>query len=232
VHAIIKNAPPALALFDIDGTLLRRSGPHHRAALVDAIHRTTGLETTTEGIPLQGMLDPEIIAAMLRRAGAPDAMIREAMPVIQRRAQAQYVRTCPNLEHKTCPGVRRLLGRLERRGVLMALVTGNLTRIGWRKMERAGLKDYFRYGAFGEMAKDRAGLARMAIRCARESGLISRSTPITLIGDSPSDILAARANRVRSIAVSTGICTPDELRAHEPDLLLEDLRALTPEMLA
>jgi phosphoglycolate phosphatase len=231
VHAIIKNQPPALALFDIDGTLLRRSGPHHRAALIDAIRHTTGLETTTDGIPLQGMLDPEIITAMLRRVGAPDPLIREAMPVIQRRAQAQYVRTCPNLERKTCPGVRRLLGRLERGGILMALVTGNLTRIGWKKMECAGLKTYFRYGAFGEMAKTRAGLARLAIRCARESGLIARSTPISLIGDSTSDIVAARANRVRAIAVATGLTPPDDLRALEPDLLLEDLRALTPEML-
>lgn len=232
MHAIIEKVPPALALFDIDGTLLRRSGPHHRAALVDSIRRTTGLETTTDGIPLQGMLDPEIITEMLRRAGATAPLIREAIPVIFRRAQAQYVRTCPNLERKTCPGVRALLGRFERRGVLMALVTGNLTRIGWKKMECAGLKKYFRYGAFGEMAKDRAGLARLAIRCARESGLITRSTPISLIGDSKSDIIAARANRVRAIAVSTGLTTPDELSTLEPDLLLEDLRALTLEMLA
>ena len=42
---------PALVLFDIDGTLLRRAGPHHRTALIDAIHRVTGVRTTTDGIP-------------------------------------------------------------------------------------------------------------------------------------------------------------------------------------
>ena len=36
----------ALILFDIDGTLLRRSGPHHRDALVEAVRRVSGLETT------------------------------------------------------------------------------------------------------------------------------------------------------------------------------------------
>ena len=51
---------PALALFDIDGTLLRRAGPHHREALVEAVRRVTGFDTTTDGIPLYGMLDPDI----------------------------------------------------------------------------------------------------------------------------------------------------------------------------
>ena len=59
----------ALVLFDIDGTLVRRAGPHHRAALVHGIRRVTGLETTTEGIPVQGMLDPVILTVMLRTAG-------------------------------------------------------------------------------------------------------------------------------------------------------------------
>ncbi len=64
--------------------------------------------------------------------------------------------------------------RLTRRGVLLALVTGNLTRIGWRKLDRAGLRRYFRFGAFGEMAKTRAGLAKLAIAEARRRRWIER----------------------------------------------------------
>src|SRR5207253_2377828 len=121
--------------------------------------------------------------------------------------------------------------RLERRGIPMALVTGNLTRIGWRKMDRCGLRGYFRYGAFAEMARDRAGLARIAIRHARQQGWIGKQATITLIGDAPSDILAARANRARSVAVRTGISTGEELLSHKPDLLVEDLSAVRIEML-
>jgi beta-phosphoglucomutase-like phosphatase (HAD superfamily) len=32
----------ALVLFDIDGTLVRRAGPHHREALVEAVRAPTG----------------------------------------------------------------------------------------------------------------------------------------------------------------------------------------------
>jgi phosphoglycolate phosphatase-like HAD superfamily hydrolase len=222
---------PALVLFDIDGTLVRRSGPHHRQVLVDAVRKATGLETTTEGIPVQGMLDPDILTAMMRRAGLSRAAIGRAMPEIIAYAQHMYVRRCPDLTRKTCPGARATLERLHSRGILLGLVTGNLTRIGWKKLECAGLKPYFRFGAFAEMAANRAGLARMAIRQARDRGWIDGTTRIVLVGDAPADVIAARANGIKSIAVQTGISTLDELVAERPDVLLADLRELRLRMI-
>jgi phosphoglycolate phosphatase-like HAD superfamily hydrolase len=124
-----------------------------------------------------------------------------------------------------------LLYRLSRRGVVSGLVTGNLTAIGWKKMERAGLRRYLRFGAFAELARDRAGLVRIAVAQARREGWIDRASPIALIGDHPNDIRAARANGVRSIAVATGLVGADELAAHSPDVLVPDMRALSMEML-
>ncbi len=216
----------ALVLFDIDGTLLRRAGPHHRDALVYAVRRVTGLATTTQGIPVQGMLDPDILTIMMCRAGAGKAAIRQAMPRILPAAERYYRRVCPVLAGKLCPGVEPVLGRFLRRGTLLGLVSGNLTGIGWRKLERAGLRDYFRFGAFGEMAKTRAGLARMAIREVRRQGWTARGAPVSLIGDAPADILAARQNGIRAIAVQTGITPVEELQALHPDILLRDLRGL------
>jgi phosphoglycolate phosphatase-like HAD superfamily hydrolase len=152
-----KVCEPALVLFDIDGTLVRRADPHHREALVRAVRDVTGLETSTDHIPVHGMLDPDILSRMLRDAGASRVAIRRAMPGLVRRAQRVYEEGGPSLERKTCPGVRLTLRRLERAGAVLGLVTGNLTRIGWAKLERAGLKRFFRFGAFGEMARDRTG---------------------------------------------------------------------------
>ncbi|HMC62338.1 MAG TPA: HAD family hydrolase [Candidatus Solibacter sp.] len=216
----------ALTLFDIDGTLVRRAGPHHREALVHAVRRVTGLETTTEGIPVQGMLDPDILAIMMRMAGAKRAAVREAMPEVLRAAERYYLRVCPELAGKHCPGVEPALEKLTRRGILFGLVTGNLTRIGWRKLERAGRGEYFQFGAFGEMARTRGGLVRIAIRQARQRGWIARETPVSLIGDAPADILAARQNGIRAISVQTGITPPEELEALRPDVFLKDLRGL------
>lgn len=220
-----------LVLFDIDGTLVRRAGPHHREALVQGIRRATGFDTTTEGIPVQGMLDPDIIRIMLKNAGAPPQVARAQMSRIQRAAEEYYLRVCPALHDKHCPGVEQLLTRLASEGFLLALVTGNLTRIGWRKLNRAGLDGHFHYGAFGEMAKTRAGLARLAIRTAREQGWIAKASPISLVGDAPPDVDAARQNGIVAIAVKTGITPPAELEQLRPDFLLEDLRGLRLEML-
>ncbi len=216
-------------LFDIDGTLLRRAGPHHRAALVKAALNATGIETTTEGIAVQGMLDRDILAAMLHNAGASATMIRRNMPLMVQRAQAIYTRSCPDLRSKVCPGARMLLYRLSRRGVIIGLVSGNLTRIGWKKMERAGLRRYLRFGAFAELARDRAGLVRIAIQRARREGWINGTSPIALIGDHPNDVRAAQANGVRSIAVATGLASVDELAESSPDVLVPDLKALSAE---
>lgn len=212
-----------LVLFDIDGTLLRRAGPHHRQALVEGIRKVTGFATTTEGIPVQGMLDPVILAAMMRRAGAKPAIIRQSMPEIERAAERYYRRVCPPLEGKHCPGVPALLDRLDRRGFLLALVTGNLTRIGWRKLERAGLGHYFRYGAFGEMAATRGRLVKWAIREARLRYELAVDAPVSLVGDATSDVIAAHENRIPGIAVRTGITPVEDLQALAPDYLLRNL---------
>jgi len=51
----------------------------------------------------------------------PRAAIVEAMPEIQRAAERYYLRGCPDLRGKHCPGVEPVLKRLTRRGVLLGL---------------------------------------------------------------------------------------------------------------
>lgn len=216
----------ALFLFDIDGTLMRKAGPDHAEALEDAVRAVTGHDVTVRGIPVAGMLDRDILAAMMRAAGMKLSEVRAAMPAVIEKAQMLYARRCPDLSRRVCPGVRTLLPKLQRNGAVTGLVTGNLSRIGWKKLERAGLRPYFRFGAFAEMGRTRAELARLARRRAVAEGWVSRATPAALVGDHPNDIVAARANGLFSIAVATGVVPKHELARHRPDLLLDDLRGL------
>ena len=195
-------------------------------ALVEAVRMVTGLATTTEGIPVHGMLDPDILTLMMRAGGFDDAAIARALPAVIETAQDVYQPGVPDLRDKRCPGVEEVLEHLKGRGIVMALVTGNLTRIGWRKLERAGLHHYFRFGAFAEMAATRGGLARLAIERARREGLIGDGESISLVGDAPQDVMAARENGIRSIAVRTGISSAEELERLAPDVLIDDLNGL------
>ena len=86
-------------------------------------------------------------------------------------------------------------------------------------------------GLAGAVVVNTCAVTAEAVRQARQEGWIGRKTPIALIGDAPSDVIAAKANRIRSIAVATGVSTEEELREQNPDLLLPDLGHLTMETL-
>jgi phosphoglycolate phosphatase len=227
-----RRPAPAVVFFDIDGTLLRRSGPHHRLALEAAALEVTGRRVSTANIPVQGMMDCKILELMLLEAGLAPPRIREAMPGLVVAAQRIYVSNSPHtLRHRVCPGVRAALDRLHLGGIPLGLVTGNLSRIAWRKLQKAGLRGYFTFGAFAEESDDRAGLVRQALLRARRRGWIGSRTQVWHVGDHENDILAAQANRVGSVAVATGLSPARDLSALSPDRLLRDLRALRLEML-
>ncbi|MBI3667624.1 MAG: HAD hydrolase-like protein [Acidobacteria bacterium] len=169
------------------------------------------------------MLDPDILMRMMANGGVPRRRAQAAMDRICRSAERYYFRHVPDLRRKTCPGVRRLLYRLRRKGAATGLVTGNLTRIGWKKLERASLAQYFQFGIFGEIAPTRTELVRLALRYAQSHGWVNGQTRRVLIGDTPNDIEAARANGVETVAVATGLCSLRELQACSPTLCVRDL---------
>ena len=191
--------------------------------------QVTGIASTTKGIPVHGMLDRAILTLMLRAAGIPDTEAQNVLPAVMEAAQDAYLQgSVPDLRDKLCPGLPGLLDEMTGRGVVLALVTGNLTRIGWHKLSRAGIHHYFRFGAFGEMAPTRGDLAKLAITRARSEGLIDAASRISLIGDAASDIQAARDAGVQSIAVRTGIAPEEELITAGPDVILDNLTHLDP----
>jgi phosphoglycolate phosphatase len=217
----------SLVLFDIDGTLLRNAGPHHKMALVAGIRKATGLDTTLDGIATAGMLDRELIFVMLRSAGASARRIQVVMKQVVEESQNAYLLDCAaDLRSHLCPRLPSFLSDLMRHGFTLGVVSGNLSRIGWKKLELAGIRHYFSIGAFAEDGRSRARLAQIAAARARKIGSVSRSSSVSLIGDHPNDIAAARANRFRAVAVATGIMTYDELRRAKPDILVRDLTEL------
>ncbi len=225
------KSPKPLFLFDIDGTLLSKAGPHHRHALEHAAGLSAGRPITTEGVPVAGMLDRDILRLMLSQAGVSDKRIAQWMPAIVAEAQRHYPRICPDLRHRVCPGMRAFLGKLRRRGIAAGLVTGNLSRIGWHKMHQAGLRSFFSFGAFAEMGRTRTELAARAMQQARRMKLCSEDCKVYLVGDHLNDIRAARDNKISIISVTTGPMSRQELSAFSPDFLLDNIRDLPLEIM-
>jgi phosphoglycolate phosphatase len=220
-------AAAALVLFDIDGTLLRGAGPHHKLALVEGVRRVTGYQGSLDRVGTHGRLDRDLLGILLLDAGLSKLRIREVMPVTMRQAEQAYLESAPpSLVDRLCPGVLPLLEQLLDAGCCLGVVSGNLTAIGWRKLELSSIRRHFALGAFSEQEATRALIAKAAIRQARKSGLITRKTPISLVGDHANDVLAAHANRIRAIATGTGLGYNQELSAAAPHLFVDDLTRL------
>ncbi len=217
-------------LFDIDGTLMRGAGAHHKEALLEGIRRVTGLEASFEGVDTAGKLDMDLISTLVRVAGgsADAVMLRQ----IARECQLAYVANCAHdLRPFVCRGVPELLEQITRRRAAIGLVTGNLSAIGWRKMELAGLKGFFHCGAFSEDGATRAQIAQLATLRAREHGHAAADCRVVLIGDHRNDVEAAKANGIRSVAVASGPMPAAELRSFGPDIFVESLAELNIDLL-
>jgi phosphoglycolate phosphatase len=223
------NTSESLVLFDIDGTLVRGAGLHHKNSLIEGIRKVTGVSTTLDDVPTAGMLDRDLITNMLRQVAYSERRIRMALRQIIAECQNCYLANCTtDLQRNVCVGVPELLAQLKARGAVLGLVTGNLSEIGRRKIELAGLGTYFSVGAFAEDGTTRTRLARVAARRARKQGMIGRNCRVSLIGDHVNDIEAAQRNGFRAVAVATGVTSLEELRAAKPDILVPDLTHLDP----
>ena len=104
------------------------------------------------------------------------------------------------------------------------MATGNLEMIGWIKIEQAGLREWFRFGGFSDHFPIRSELIAQAARKARE--MAGEQARVCVVGDTPRDIEAARANSLPVIAVATGRYSFDELLALRPEVCATTLADL------
>ena len=212
-----------LALFDIDGTLLRE-GIAPKLAFARALRETYDTTGPISGFRFAGMTDPQCVAEIMRMAGVPEDVIRERRDACLDRYVEHLTLEMRNHDGaKIFPGVKELLARLRgREDVLVGLLTGNVERGAWLKLGRFKLGDYFQFGAFGNEHEDRGELAKIAVEKAREIlGRPVKGGEVTVIGDTPRDVACARAIGARAVIVATGLVAREELQAAEPDVILD-----------
>ena len=109
--------------------------------------------------------------------------------------------------------------------LVLGLQTGNIQGTALQKLSAAGLNpDWFPVGAYGSDADAREALLPIAWRRANRltGGTFSGHNTVA-VGDTPGDILAARANGAVALAVASGFCGYSELAEFHPDHLLADL---------
>jgi phosphoglycolate phosphatase len=207
-------------VFDIDGTLLITKDLVHWNALHQAMIEAYGVDTTIEGIPYHGKTDLSILRAALAREGISDSEFEVNLPaalkVVCREVEANHRK----LEPKVCLGIVQLLESLKASGKLLGVASGNLETVGWHKIEAAGLRQFFTFGCFSDRHESRAEIFRNALGFV--TARLGPGARACFIGDTPSDVEAARQVGAQILAVATGTFSLEELNACSPDLCVSD----------
>ena len=154
--------------------------------------------------------------AALDRAGVCgedfDRNLPGALQIIRREVNAN----ANALDPAICCGIPEVLASFNSAGKLLGVASGNLEYVGWHKIEAAGLRQFFSFGCFSDKHEMRVDVFRDAV--AEVKSRLGQSARICFIGDTPSDIQAARQLGANVIAVSTGTYEREELACHDPDL--------------
>jgi phosphoglycolate phosphatase-like HAD superfamily hydrolase len=175
-------------------------------------------------IEFSGRTDTAIFFDAAREHGLPET----ELPAELERFCDAYI---PHLDNalsevtggRLMSGIRELLDALARcDDVRMGLGTGNFRRGGALKLRHFEIDAYFpgTPGGFGEDSESRDAVIAAGIERMTNGG---RPERVVVIGDTPHDVTAARANGAFALAVATGRNDVEELTACGADVALPDL---------
>jgi phosphoglycolate phosphatase-like HAD superfamily hydrolase len=211
-----------LLLFDIDGTLLL-TGRAGEYALRVAFKERFGVDDDLSSISFAGSTDGAIARQMFAAhdisptpeniAELFDGYVHHLALELSRR------------EGRVLPGIVELLDALHgREDCVLGLLTGNIEKGAELKLSHYGVWDFFEFGAFADDHVDRNKLGPVAhSRAVEKHGISFEAEDVFVLGDTPRDIDCARAAGFVAVAIATGSYGQDELAAHQPDFLFEDL---------
>jgi phosphoglycolate phosphatase-like HAD superfamily hydrolase len=215
-----------LVLFDIDGTLVHTGG-----AGVKAFAKTFATEFRMadhfERLKFAGRTDYSLVREFFGFNHI------EPTPANFERFFERYAFWLDHLLREShtelCPGVWKFIHELQAlpRAPLLGLLTGNIRLGAEIKLRHFNLWEVFQTGGFANDHEDRDQIAAVARqRGSRILGEDLRGDQILVIGDTPLDIRCARAIGAKALAVATGGATLAELKTHQPDWAIPDLRAI------
>ncbi len=212
-------------IFDIDGTLVdsfsvyrkvfnegirdQNIGPVPEGLLDNCLRKGKGLREILEGVFPPGTDESAIDAC------------KERIKRLFRQAEPEEI--------KPFPGVEELFGHLESRGVKIGIATGRVStpEDEWRRFTRLGLSRFVDAIVTSHDIVSRKPAPDVLLACARRLDV-----PIgacLAVGDTESDILAAKRAGAIAAYVRTGEEDADAIAKAGPDIILEstyDLLAL------
>jgi phosphoglycolate phosphatase-like HAD superfamily hydrolase len=211
-----------IVIWDIDNTLLYTGGAGS-VAMARAFHELYGVEDAFGRVEFSGRSD----RAISRDAAVDHGISGQALAAELVRFVDAYVPqlavALQEVRGALMPGILAILSRLDaRQDVVQGLGTGNFRRTGIAKLQRYDIAAYFpgAVGGFGDDHESRDEIIRIGIARVQNGGGPDR---VVVVGDTPHDVTAAKANGAYALAVATGRDSIEGLLSCGADAALSDL---------
>jgi phosphoglycolate phosphatase-like HAD superfamily hydrolase len=216
---------PILVLFDIDGTILKVEDGLSKSIFQKVFCDFFNLKEYSADFDFDfsGLTDLEILFRLSQIYNIDFQLVIENQSQLWQKLLDEFKMHCKKDKIFIYENVMEFISELnERDNVTLGLLTGNFQECAYYKLELAGLKKYFPFGAFGNESLERSKLHRIAIT--RGNTFIGKEIFFNyntfVIGDSIADILASKANDIKVIAVATGKTPYEILAERQPNLLV------------
>ena len=207
--------PKVVLFWDLDGTLLT-TGRAGMYAFEEAVTEVTGVACDLQDLTTAGLTDWGVATLVLEHSG--QEATPERIDAVLRAYERRLPDSLPRRTGRVLDGVREALEDLagdER--VHSYLLTGNTPAGARAKLRHYDLDGFFPdgEGAFSIDDAERAEIARRAIAAA------PAEEQAYVIGDTPADVACGTAIGARTIAVTSGWHSREELAACDPWIVLD-----------
>jgi phosphoglycolate phosphatase len=213
---------PRLVMFDLDGTLM--DSVPDLAAAVDKMLMLMGREPAGvarvrewvgNGSPV---LVRRALAGKLQHGGVADELADEALALFMQAYSGGHALTT------VYPGVCECLDWLRERGVMLSIITNKPAQFIEPLLEEKGLSGYFQWLIGGDTLPQKKPDPAALLWVMKQAGVEPSAS--LFIGDSRTDVLAAKAAAVPCVGLTYGYNHGEPIANEQPALVLDDLREL------
>jgi HAD superfamily hydrolase (TIGR01549 family) len=215
-----KKADIRALIFDIDGTLVD-SFEVYRGVFNKGI-----ADYSVEEVPrdvLRDLLAKNLSLREILQKAFPSPIddatyetCREKILRLYREAELEGV--------KSFPGTEELFRYLQGMGIKIGIATGRMSTVEdeWIRFARLGLHTFISTIVTSREVEHRKPAPDVIIECARRLDVPTKQCVV--VGDTKSDIIAARMAGAIAVAVTTGHEDEEVLQKAEPDIVLQSIK--------